>query len=92
MIIEGLIDTLIMSIQAILSLIPNLPDLPSNLVEGANGFINLIFDNVGLLGLFVPISTIKVVVPLILLIVNFDKIYRLVIWILKKIPVFGIKG
>lgn len=92
MIIEGLLDTLIMSIQAILSLIPNLPDLPSNLVEGANGFINLIFDNVGLLGLFVPISTIKVVVPLILLIVNFDKIYRLVIWILKKIPVFGIKG
>ena len=92
MIIEGLIDTLIMSIQAILSLIPNLPDLPSNLVEGANGFINLIFDNVGLLGLFIPISTIKVVVPLILLIVNFDKIYRLVIWILKKIPVFGIKG
>lgn len=92
MIIEGLIDTLIMSIQTILSLIPNLPDLPSDLVEGANGFINLIFDNVGLLGLFVPISTIKVVVPLILLIVNFDKIYRLVIWILKKIPVFGIKG
>lgn len=92
MIIEGLVDTLIMSIQAILSLIPNLPDLPSGLVEGANGFINLIFDNVGLLGLFVPISTIKVVVPLILLIVNFDKIYRLVIWILKKIPVFGIKG
>lgn len=92
MIIEGLVDTLIMSIQAILSLIPNLPDLPSGLVEGANGFINLIFDNVGLLGLFVPISTIKVVVPLILLIVNFDKIYRLVIWLLKKIPVFGIKG
>ena len=44
MIIEGLIDTLIMSIQTILSLIPNLPDLPSDLVEGANGFINLIFD------------------------------------------------
>lgn len=92
MIIEGLVNILVMSIQAILSLIPSLPDLPADLVEGANGFINLIFDNVGLLGLFIPIATIKVVVPLILVIVNFDKIYRLVIWTLKKIPIFGIKG
>ena len=92
MIIEGLVNILVMSIQAVLSLIPNLPDLPADLIEGANGFINLIFDNLGLLGLFIPISTIKVVVPLILVIVNFDKIYRLVIWTLKKIPVFGIEG
>lgn len=92
MIIEGLVNILVISIQSILSLIPNLPDLPKNLLEGANGFINLIFDNVGLLGLFIPVSTIKIVVPLILLIVNFDKIYRLVVWTLKKIPVFGIKG
>lgn len=92
MIIEGLVNILVMSIQAVLSLIPNLPDLPVDLIEGANGFINLIFDNLGLLGLFIPISTIKIVVPLILVIVNFDKIYRLVIWTLKKIPVFGIEG
>lgn len=92
MIIEGLVNILVMSIQAVLSLLPSLPDLPADLIEGANGFINLIFDNVGLLGLFVPIATIKIVVPLILVIVNFDKIYRLVIWVLKKIPIIGIKG
>lgn len=92
MIIENLINVLIMSVQAVLSLIPSLPSLPFDLVEGSYAFIDLIFDNIGLLGLFIPITTIKIVIPLVILIINFDKIYRLVIWVLKKIPIFGIEG
>lgn len=76
---------------SILSLLPNLPNLPESILTGLNNFLDLIFNNLGILGLFVPISTIKIVVPLILIIVNFDKIYKLVIWVLKKIPIFGVK-
>lgn len=76
---------------SILSLLPNLPNLPESILTGLNNFLDLIFNNLGILGLFVPISTIKIVVPLILVIVNFDKIYKLVMWVLKKIPIFGVK-
>lgn len=75
----------------IFALFPSLPNLPESITNGLNSFLDLIFDNVGVLGVFVPISTIKVVVPLILVIVNFDKIYKLVTWVLKKIPFIGFK-
>ena len=86
MILENLLDILLSSIEVILSILPDIPSLPDELLSSAYSFIDLIFDNVGLLGLFIPISTIKVVVPLVLVIVNFDKIYKLTMWVLNKIP------
>ena len=91
MIIIGLLKALSGILISILSLLPTFPQLPESILNGLNSFLDLIFNNVGLLGLFIPISTIKVVIPLILVIVNFDKIYKLVMWVLKKIPVFGVK-
>ena len=91
MIILGLLQALSGILISILSLLPTLPQLPDSILIGLNSFLDIIFNNVGLLGLFIPISTIKVVVPLIIVIVNFDKIYKLVMWVLKKIPVFGVK-
>lgn len=86
MILANLFNILLSSIEVVLSLLPNLPSLPDELLSSAYSFIDLIFDNVGLLGLFIPISTIKVVVPLVLVIVNFDKIYKFTLWVLNKIP------
>lgn len=86
MILENLLNILLSSIEVILSILPDMPSLPDELLSSAYSFIDLIFDNVGLLGLFIPISTIKVVVPLVLVIVNFDKIYKLTMWVLNKIP------
>lgn len=86
MILENLLNILLSSIEVILSILPDIPSLPNELLSSAYSFIDLIFDNVGLLGLFIPISTIKIVVPLVLVIVNFDKIYKLTLWVLNKIP------
>lgn len=86
MILENLLNILFSSLEVILSILPDIPSLPHELLSSAYSFIDLIFDNVGLLGLFIPISTIKVVVPLVLVIVNFDKIYKLTMWVLNKIP------
>ena len=91
MIILGLLQALSGILISILSLLPTLPQLPDSILNGLNNFLDLIFNNSGLLGLFIPISTIKVVVPLIIVIINFDKIYKLVMWVFKKIPVFGVK-
>ena len=47
----------------------------------------LIFDNVELLGYFVSIPLIKALVPLIILVENFEHVYNFVIWIIRKIPI-----
>lgn len=90
-----------MIIQAILDLVKNvlflvfgwisLPQMPEQITNAINTFLDLIFDNVGLLGLFIRIDTIKLVVPVILIIMNFEKLYHLTLWILKKIPMLNIK-
>lgn len=90
MIILGLLQALSGILISILSLLPDLPQLPESILNGLNNFLDLIFNNSGLLGLFIPIPTIKVVVPLVLLIINFDKIYKLTLWVLNKIPIIDI--
>ena len=50
--------------------------------------IDLIFQyGGGLLGVFVRISTLKIILPLLILAINFDKIYEVIRWIIKKFPI-----
>lgn len=65
----------------------DLPDLPVTLSDSLNEFLDLVFTNISALGFFVRISTLSIIIPLAILIINFDKIYDLVMWVLRKIPV-----
>lgn len=91
MIIEGLLDFIINVLTFILDLLPDLPSVPAEVTSAVSTFINLIFDNVGLLGVFVPLGIIKVIIPLWLGIEAFDKVYSLVFWVIRKIPMLNIR-
>lgn len=90
-----------MIIQAILDLLKgvlflvfgwiNLPDMPSDITNTINSFFDLIFNNLDLLGLIMRPTTIKIAIPVLIIILNFSKLYNLTMWILKKIPMLGIK-
>ena len=54
-----------------------------------DAFMNLIFDNLGLLGFFLDIGFIKIFLPLVLLVANAEHIYHLIMWIIRKIPALG---
>lgn len=54
-----------------------------------DAFMNLIFDNIGLLGFFLDIGFIKILLPLVLLVANAEHIYHLIMWIIRKIPALG---
>lgn len=90
MIIELFFDLISMFVYLIFLPLPNLPSFDVTLLSSMTQFINLIFDNVGLLGFFIRIDTIKTIVPLLILVLNFDHIYHLVMWILRKIPFLNI--
>lgn len=68
----------------------NLPQFPEGLTNSLNNFIDLIFDNLNLLGFFIRPVTITIVIPVLIILINFDKIYKLTMWILKKIPMLNI--
>jgi len=90
MIIEGLLNIIKTILTFILGILPNIPNLPASLLNSITSLFDLFFSNAGLLGLFIRIDTIKIIVPIVLLIINFDYIYKFAMWLIKKIPMLGI--
>lgn len=91
MLVEALFTAVTWLIDAILNVLDVLPDFPEDLVNSVEAFFLLIFDNLSVLGFFVPLSTIKILIPLVLLVINFEDVYAFVMWLLRKIPFLGIK-
>lgn len=84
--ILNLLKTLLFSVFSWI----NLPQFPEGLTNSLNSFIDLIFDNLNLLGFFIRPATLTIVIPVLIILINFDKVYKLTMWILKKIPMLNI--
>jgi len=85
-------EVILNAIQAILFLalgFINIPQFPADFVNGINNIFDLIFDNLSMVSLFLPWSIITVGIPLLLVIINLDKLYSALMWILRKIPMIG---
>lgn len=89
MIIELLLNSLKAVIFAVFSWI-NIPGFPDDILNGLYNFLDLIFNNLTLLGFFIRPITLQIVIPILIILLNFDKIYKFTMWILKKIPMLNI--
>ncbi len=69
----------------------NIPQFPTELKTSINSFLDLIFNNLTFLGFFVRPTTLKIIIPLAIFMFNFKYIYKLTMWIIKKIPFLNIK-
>ena len=88
MIIEGITSAFKSVIQTLLSFI-NITGMPQSFVTSIDSFLDMVFGNVGLVGLFVRWDTVKIGIPILIAIANMDKIYDGVMWIIRKIPMAG---
>lgn len=69
----------------------NLPSMPESVTSSINSFLDLIFNNITLLVFFIRPITFQIAIPVLIIILNFEKIYHLTMWILKKIPMLNMK-
>ena len=90
MIFQVIIDALVSVIKVALSFI-NLPQMPQGIQNGVNWLFDQLEGAVSVIGFFVNWDTILILLPLLLLVVNLDKVYNFVMWILRKIPMLSIK-
>ena len=90
MIIESLLNLVFSFLKLCFSWL-NLPQMPSGLVSSINSFLDLIFDNLSLLGFFIRPATLTIAIPLLIILINFESVYKFTMWILKKIPFLGIQ-
>ena len=72
-------------------LVEALGNLGVQVLNAVLNIFDLVFDNCSLIGFFVPLPLVKILLPLVVLVVNFEHIYAGVMWILRKIPVLGIE-
>ena len=86
MIIESVVNLLVGLVKTLFGWI-SLPAFPSQLAAAITAVEDLVFQNLSMLGLFVRVSTLKVAIPIFVVIINFDRLYRLTMWVLRKLPI-----
>lgn len=86
MILETIFNAIKGLLIVIFSILPDIPSFPETIMNSLNTVFDTIFNNLDLLGLFVRIDTIKTLVPLLIVAINFEHIYHFTMWIVRKIP------
>ena len=69
----------------------NIPAFPEELKISINNFLDIIFNNLGFLGFFIRPKTLQIVIPLLIFLFNFKYIYKLTMWLIRKIPFLSMK-
>lgn len=90
MIIQAILNLFKVLLFSVFSWI-NIPAFPVELTSNIEMFLDLIFENLTLLGFFIRPTTLKIAIPILIILLNFDYIYKLTMWILRKIPMLGIE-
>ena len=65
--------------------------MPSEVTQALDTLLDAMASAMGFIWLIVPRQLVMVVLPVVLIVENFDKLYSVVMWVLKKIPFLGMK-
>ena len=90
MILEAIFELVFMLLSIIFAQI-HLPGLPSEVQSIVDQVIGYIVGAVDLLGFFLDWNMVKILIPIVIIIVNLDKIWHLIMFILRKIPFLGMQ-
>ncbi len=90
MILESVFNLFSSAIKLIFAWI-DLPDLPAQVEAVITQLFDYMEMGIGFLFLFFDMELVKIMLPFVLVVANFDKVYKLVMFVLRKIPFLGIK-
>ncbi len=86
MIVEFLINAICSLIIGVFSILPDLPHF-EGLENSLHKVFDLIFNNLQLLDIFIRPSTIKLIIPVLIVILNFEHIWDFTMFIIRKLPI-----
>lgn len=88
-----IINALLSVVRVLINLLfgwVNLPSVPDSITSVVDTLFTYMQQGIGIVWLFVPQNLVLVLLPLVIVVHNFDHLYHLGMWILKKIPMVGI--
>lgn len=90
MIIKGLFSLIIGLLDTLFGWV-SFPAMPAAVDTAFQTLLQYIGAGIGFVWLIVPRELVLVVLPVVLALSNFDKLYSVIMWILRKIPFLGIE-
>ena len=90
MIIEGLLNLFVVLLEVVFSWV-NVPELPESVSSVIDELFGYLSGSVGLLSIFIDFSMVRILLPVLVIVINFDEAWKLTMFILRKIPFLGIK-
>lgn len=69
----------------------NLPDMPEAVTSVVDELFTLLRGSVGMMGIFLDLKMLKILLPVLLIVINFEDVWKFTMFILRKIPFLGIE-
>lgn len=93
MILESVFNLFFGLLELCFKLVPALPDFPDgSLIDTIfNMLVNSFELGAQIVSFFLPSGFLPIMIPLFVCVMEFDLLYGLVLWLLRKIPFVGIK-
>ena len=93
MILEGILNALKKVIFALFSWIdlPNMADYGTGFDDAFALISDMLESSQGIINLFLPWNIVKFGLPIVIVVINFEHIYHFIMWVVRKIPMLGIK-
>jgi hypothetical protein len=89
LIVESVLNLFADALKVIFQWI-NLPQVPPNIQAVIDQFFEYLRSGMGFVYIFFDMSLVKILLPLLIAVINFDKVYKLVMFVLRKIPFLGV--
>lgn len=90
MILQAVFDLVASLLKLVFGWI-NLPDLPTAVMSVIDKLFECIQGGIGIMGIFLDMSMVKILLPVLLVVVNFEHVWKFTMFILRKIPFLGIE-
>lgn len=89
MIFEAILNMVSALLQLVFGWI-NLPDLPASITSLIDEFFDYIRGGMGIIGIFLDLDVVRVLLPILIVVINFEEVWKFVMFIVRKIPFLGI--
>lgn len=90
MILESVFNLVSTLLQLVFGWI-NLPSMPESIMSVIDELFELVRGSIGIMSIFVDMHMVKILLPVLLVVVNFDEVWKWTMFIVKKIPFLGIE-
>lgn len=90
MIIESILNLFASAIKIIFAWV-NIPDAPEQVEQVFSFLFNAVQSGIGFFYLIFDMDLVKAMIPFVLIVANFEEVYKLVMYVLRKIPFLGIE-